>query len=117
MKKLLAALALSGVFAAGTFTAIAQTPKKEDPKKAEDTKKPADTKKEDPKASKGSITIKPDAKGRYRLLVKDADGKSFLMTAGNGFETEKEAREAIEAAKAIFVSPKITVEKGDEKDK
>ncbi len=129
MKKLIAALALTGLFAAGTFSAIAQAPKKEEPKK-EDPKKPADPKvdpkvdpkkpvepKVDPKANKGSITIKPDAKGRYRLLIKDADGKGMLMTAGNGFETEKEAREALEEVKGILATGKVTVEKADAPDK
>lgn len=112
MKKLLTAVALTGLFAAGTFTVIAQAPKKEDAKPTAKAEPKAD-----PKASKGTITIKPDAKGRYRLLVKDADGKSFLMTAGNGFETEKEAREAIEEAKGIFSGGKVVVEKADDKDK
>lgn len=111
MKKLLAAVALTGLFAAGTLTVIAQAPKKEDAKPTAKAEPKADPK----AASKGTITIKPDAKGRYRLLVKDADGKGFLMTAGNGFETEKAAREAIEEAKAIFSSGKVVVEKADEK--
>ena len=123
MKKMIAALALTGLFVAGTFTAIAQAPKptaKADPKPADpkvdpkaDPKKPADPK----AASKGSITIKPDAKGRYRLLIKDADGKGVLMTAGNGFETEKEAREALEEVKGILATGKVTVEKADDKEK
>ncbi|MCU0702474.1 MAG: hypothetical protein MUF18_00595 [Fimbriiglobus sp.] len=106
MQKVFAVLTLAGLFAIAPL-AVAQAPKA-------DPKKPADTK---PAASKGSITIKPDAKGRYRLLIKDADGKGMLMTAGNGFETEKEAREAIEELKSILSSAKVTVEKGDEKDK
>ena len=115
MKKLLAALALSVLFATGT--AIAQAPKTA-PKAADP--KPADPKptgKADPKptAGKGSITIKPDAKGRYRLLIKDADGKGLLMTAGNGFETEKDAKEALEAIKGILATGKVTVEKADDK--
>jgi len=124
MKKLLVALALTGLFVAGTFTAIAQAPKPTaakpaDPKPADpkvDPKKPADPK-DDPKASKGTITIKPDAKGRYRLLIKDADGKGILMTAGNGFETEKEARAALEEIKGILATGKVTVEKADDKEK
>lgn len=112
MKKQLVALALVGLFAAGTFTAIAQAPKKDDTKK-EDPKKPTDPK----SATKGTVTIKPDAKGKYRILVKDADGKGMLMTAGGGYDTEKEAREAVEEAKGILSSAKVTVEKADEKDK
>lgn len=111
MNRLLAALALVAAFAAGTTLAVAQKEKPADPKK------PADPVKADPKAGKGTVTIKPDAKGRYRILVKDADGKALLMTAGNGFETEKEARDAIAAAKEILTSGKVTVEKADEKDK
>ena len=112
MKKLLAALALVGLFSAGTFTVIAQAPKKDD------TKKPDDTKKADPKtAAKGSVVIKPDAKGRFRISVKDEDGKTLLMSAGNGFETEKDAKAAIEEIKGIMSSAKVTVEKADEKDK
>src|SRR5687768_11545305 len=112
MKKLLAVLALTGLFAAGTFTAIAQAPKKDDTKKEEPKKD--DAKKSDSKSTgKGSITIKPDAKGKYRILIKDADGKGMLMTAGSGYETEKEAREAVEEAKSILSAAKITVEKGE----
>lgn len=117
MKKLFAALALVGLFAAGTTLAVAQREKPADPVKPADPKKPVDPVKVDPKAGKGTITIKPDAKGRYRILVKDADGKGLLMTAGNGFETEKDARAAVEEAKGILTSGKVTVEKADEKDK
>jgi hypothetical protein len=118
MKKLLAALALVGLFAAGTFTAVAQAPKKDDTKKPADDKKPADAKKSTD-VGKASITIKPDAKGRFRLLIKDTEGKGFLMTAGNGFETEKEAKDALDELKVILAGVKPTVEKGDapEKDK
>ncbi len=123
MKKLFRTLALAGVFAVGAGTvvtlsgpvALANSQKaKADPKKE-------DTKKEDPKkpttAAKGSVVIKPDAKGRFRLSVKNEDGKTLLMSAGNGFETEKEAREAIDDIKSILSSAKVTVEKGEEKDK
>ncbi len=107
MKKLLAALALVAFIAA---PALAQKP---DPKK-DDPKKPADTKA--PSIGKSSITIKPDAKGKFRLLIKDSDGKGFLMTAGGGFETEKEAREALDELKTILGAVKPTVEKADPAD-
>jgi uncharacterized protein YegP (UPF0339 family) len=122
MKKLLAVLSLTGLLVAGTFTAIAQAPKKEEPKK-EEPKKPADPKVDpkkpaDPKAaSKGSVVIKPDAKGRFRISVKDEDGKTLLMSAGNGFETEKDAKAAIEEIKGILAAAKVTVEKADDKEK
>ena len=118
MKTLLTALALTGLLAAAPVV-LAQAAKPTAAKPADpkvDPKKPADPK-VDPKAGKGSITIKPDAKGRYRLLIKDADGKGLLMTAGNGFETEKEAKEALEEIKAILASGKVTVEKADDKEK
>ncbi len=107
MKRTLAALVLTGLFAAGSLTAIAHA----------QATKPTAVKPADPKAVKGSITIKPDAKGRYRLLIKDADGKGLLMTAGNGFETEKDAKEALEEIKGILASGKVTVEKAEVKDK
>ena len=116
MKKWIRALALTGVFATGAATVVslsspaayAQTTK--DKAKA----KEADPKKEDPKkAGKGSVIIKPDAKGRFRISVKNDDDKTLLMSAGNGFETEKEARDAIEEIKGILAGAKITVEKAD----
>ncbi|MEO2092348.1 MAG: hypothetical protein ABGY75_23090, partial [Gemmataceae bacterium] len=68
-------------------------------------------------AAKGSVVIKPDAKGRFRLSVKNEDGKTLLMSAGNGLETEKEAREAIDEIKGILSAAKVTVEKAEAKDK
>lgn len=123
MKKLFHTLALAGVFAVGAGAvvtlsgpaALANSQKakaKEEQKKPDDTKKPPTT-----AAGKGTITIKPDAKGRFRLTVKNADGKTLLMTAGNGFESEKEARDAIEEIKGIMAGGKVAVEKGEEKDK
>lgn len=115
MKKLLAAVAMTGLFAIGTCTAVALAqapPKPADPKK-EDPKKPADTKKD----AKGTLAIKPDAKGKYRLYVRDADGKTLLMSAGAGFEDEKAAKEAFEEVKGIVGSAKVTVEKADDKEK
>jgi uncharacterized protein YegP (UPF0339 family) len=109
VKKLLAAVALSGLLAAGTCTAVAlaQAPKKEEPKKPVDTKKDA----------KGTLAIKPDAKGKYRLYVRDSEGKTLLMSAGAGFDDEKSAKEAFEEVKGIVAAGKVTVEKADEKDK
>lgn len=103
VKKSLAVLALVGLFALGSFTAasLGQAPKK-----------PADPAKEDPApAGKGSVVLKPDAKGRFRISVKDANGKTVLMTAGNGYATEEEAKEAIENVKKILATAKVTVEK------
>lgn len=122
MKKLFRTLALAGVFAVGAGTvvtlsgpvALANSQKakaKEEQKKPDDTKKPPTT------AGKGSVVIKPDAKGRFRLSVKNEDGKTLLMSAGNGFETEKEAREAIDEIKGILAGAKVTVEKADAKEK
>jgi uncharacterized protein YegP (UPF0339 family) len=126
MKKLLAAVALTGLFAAGTFTVLAQVPKKEDAKptaKADpkaDPKKPADTKKEEPAKStaKGSVVVKPDARGKYRVSIRNEDGKTLLMSStGFTFDSEKEAIAAIEDIKSILATSKVTVEKADEKDK
>ena len=105
MKKLFAVLALTGTFAAGSFTAVALAQK--------------DPKKPDPKtAAKGVMAIKPDAKGKYRLYVRNADGDTLLMSAGAGFKTEDEAKEAFEEVKAIVGAVKVTVEKADpDKDK
>lgn len=110
MKKLFAALSLCGLFAAGTMLAVAQAPKP-DPKA--DPKKPADPK----TASKGALVVKPDAKGKFRLYVRDGDGKTMLMSAGAGFDTEKEAKEAFDEVKKIVADGKVTTEKADEKEK
>lgn len=127
MSKWIRALALSGVFAVGAGTvASLSSPsafaysqkakaKEADPKKAEEPKK--DEPKKTTAAGKAAVVIKPDAKGRYRLSVRNEDGKTLLMSAGNGFETEKEARDAVEVIKGILSSAKVTVEKADEKDK
>lgn len=124
MSKWIRNLTLAGVFAVAAGgvatvsgpTALAQAQK--------DKAKPADPKKDDPKkpddkkAVKGSIVIKPDAKDRFRISVRGEDGKTLLMSAGNGFATEKEAREAIDEIKGILASAKVTVEpKEKEKDK
>ncbi len=63
----------------------------------------------------GSIIIKPDAKERFRISIKNDDGKTLLMSAGNGFATEEEAKAAIEDIKAILANGKVTVEKGEPK--
>lgn len=117
MKKLFRTLALAGVFAVAAGTAVtlsgpvALANSQKAKAKTDDTKKPPTT------AAKGSVVIKPDAKGRFRLSVKNEDGKTLLMSAGNGFETEKEARDAIDEIKGILGGAKVTVEKADEKDK
>jgi len=123
MKTAFRALALAGLFAAGVATvatvsgpvAFAQAPKQ---KPAATTAAVATTKKDDPKpsATKGSIVIKPDAKEKFRIYVKDAEGKTLLMTAGAGFATEKEAKEKVEEIIAIVGKAKVTVEKGDAKE-
>jgi uncharacterized protein YegP (UPF0339 family) len=128
VKKWIRTLTLASVFATSAVgvvslssptTAQAQTAKD---KKAADNKaeKPA-TKAEEKKpaaaAVKGEVIIKPDAKGRYRISIKN-DDKTVLMSAGNGFETEKEARDAIEEIKSILASTRVTVEKAEaSKDK
>ena len=123
MSKWIRTLTLAGVFAIGAGTVVtlsspvalansqkAKT-KEADPKKPEDPKKPPTT------SVKGSVVIKPDAKGRFRISVKNEDGKTLLMSAGNGFETEKEAREAIDEIKGILSGAKVTVEKAESKEK
>ena len=103
----------AGVVLNNTPLASAQTTKggKAAEKPAQkDEKKPSTT------GAKGSIIIKPDAKDRFRIMIKGEDGKALLMTAGNGFETEKEAREAIEEIKAILKDTKVTLEKAEPKE-
>jgi hypothetical protein len=39
-----------------------------------------------------------------------------MMSSGNGFETEKEAKEAIDEIKAILKDAKVTTEKADPKE-
>jgi uncharacterized protein YegP (UPF0339 family) len=117
MTKWIRSLALASVFAIGAGTVVtlsspavlAQAAKG---KPAVDPKKPEEPKKS---AAKGSVIIKPDAKERFRISIKDEEGKTLLMSAGNGFATEKEARDAIEDIKAILASAKVTVEKASDK--
>lgn len=134
VKKLIAALALCGLFAAGTAVGLAQKPdpvKPADPKKPVDPVKPADPKVDpkkpvdpkDPKAPavKGSVVIKPDTNGKFRVSIRDENDKTLLMSStGFIFDTEKEAKEAIDDIKAILATAKVTVLKADapkDKDK
>lgn len=98
------AVGVGGVVSVSSPTALAYTQKAK-----------AKAKAGDPAPGKGTIIIKPDAKGRFRLSVKNGDGKTLLMTAGNGFATEEDARAAIEEIKGIMAAGKVTVEKGEEK--
>lgn len=100
----------AGVVLSGTPMASAQATKGGEVKSKEKSSVKDDKK---PVAVKGSVIIKPDAKERFRISIKGEDGKTLLMSAGNGFETEKEAREAIDEIKAILKDTKITLEKGE----
>jgi uncharacterized protein YegP (UPF0339 family) len=121
VKKLIAVVTLTGLFAAGTFTALAYA---QGTKPTAAATKPADPKptgkadpKPDPKAAvKGSVVIKPDVKGKFRVSIRDEDGKTLLMSStGFIFDTEKEAIAAIDEIKSILATSKVTVEKAEEK--
>ena len=103
----------AGVVLSGTPMASAQATKGGEEKFGEKPSNKGAAEYKKPDVLKGFVVIKPDAKDRFRISIKGGDGKTLLMSAGNGFETEKEAREAIDEIKAILKDTKITLEKAE----
>ncbi len=128
MKKFVSRLLVASALAAGAGTLVATAPgvalaqvAKEAPKP-----KPADPKADpkkpvDPKAgeAKGTVFIKAGKDDKFRFFVHDEAGKTLLYSP-TGHDTEEEARKALDHAKAILASTKVTKEKGEvtkDKDK
>ncbi len=60
------------------------------------------------KASVGTIEIKKSEKGTYRFLIRDADGKGFVMPLPQlNWESKAEALKALETLKATLENGKI----------
>jgi uncharacterized protein YegP (UPF0339 family) len=113
MKKLLRNVLLASLFSASAIGVMSLSNPEAFAQGAKG--KAADKAKGEKPSAKGSVIIKPDAKERFRISIKNEDGKTLLMSAGNGFATEEEAKAAIEEIKAILETAKVTVEKGGDK--
>ena len=97
-----------GVMLTATPEAVAQATKGKE--KSPETKL-ADKVKDEPKkttAVKGKVLIKEDKKDLFRFSVVDQDDKT-VMQSTKGYKTVKEAREALEEAKAILGSANVTI--------
>ncbi len=124
MTKMLKTMLAVGLFSAGaagvmlsaTPVASAQAQKGADKTKAGEKPAPKDDKKPTATTVKGALVVKPGKDDRFRIFIRGEDGKTMMMSAGNGFETEKEAKEAIDEIKAILKDAKVTVEKADPKE-
>jgi uncharacterized protein YegP (UPF0339 family) len=54
------------------------------------------------------IEINEGAKdGRFRFVIRGADGKALAMSVGAGYKSEKECMAAIDALKAVIGKAKI----------
>jgi uncharacterized protein YegP (UPF0339 family) len=104
MRLLFLCAALAAAYAAGTVEhprALAQGSKKEVKK---DSKSPV-------------IEIAEGKDGKFRFFVRDGEGKLLAMSSPGGYASEKEARTAIDALKKAIGTAKVTVKKGDKKEK
>lgn len=68
----------------------------------------------DKKAAPGTIEIGEGKDGKFRLTIRDSEGKFLALSAA--FATEKEARQGIEDIKEAMAKAKVVVKKA-EKDK
>jgi uncharacterized protein YegP (UPF0339 family) len=102
---------LSSVLAAALVVGLAGVG---GPAPAQD-KKDKDTK--TTKAAKGGATIEVNEgkDGKYRFLVRDADGKLLAMSGPTGFETKAAAEKAVDALKAALPTAKLAAGKKDGK--
>jgi uncharacterized protein YegP (UPF0339 family) len=106
-----------GVAITGTPVASAQATKGADKTKEKPTDKATkDDKKPTASTGKSAVVVKPGKDDRFRIFIRNEDGKTIMMSSGNGFETEKEAKEAIDEIKAILKDAKVTSEKADPKE-
>jgi predicted aconitase len=105
MRRLLGIVAtvalLAIVCAATNPTALAQKDKDKD----------KSTKKSGP----GTVEIGEGKDGKFRLTIRDADGKFLALSAPHA--TEKEARAAIEELRDALNKAKVTVKKAEKTDK
>jgi uncharacterized protein YegP (UPF0339 family) len=82
---------------------------------------PAQDKKEakkDTKAAKaaGTIEVNEGKDGKYRFLVRDAEGKLLAMSGPGGYETKAEAVKAVDTLKAVLPGAKVAEAKKDGKN-
>jgi uncharacterized protein YegP (UPF0339 family) len=122
MNKLIKTMMVLGLFGAGavgvalTGTPLASAQATKGSEKTKPAEKPAEKSGTKPAAAKGSLVVKPGKDDRFRIFIRNEDGKTIMMSSGNGFETEKEAKEAIDEIKAILKDAKVTTEKADPKE-
>ncbi|OWK47062.1 hypothetical protein [Fimbriiglobus ruber] len=120
IRSLVLMLAMAGVTTTVISIADAQTTKdakkddtKDDSKETKTTKK-KDTKK-DTKTTGGTIEIKEGKDGKYRIGIRDGDGK-YLAGSLTGHSTKEEAAKAAENLKEVIATAKIVYPKKDDKD-
>lgn len=117
MSKWIRSLALAAAVAVGTAglvtvsSTVAQGQGKDTKTKTPEQKGDPKTK-VDPKPAevKGSVVITKDKQSKFRFQVRDGDDK-VVMQCVKGYETEKDAIDAFNAALAIAKVAKPTVEK------
>jgi uncharacterized protein YegP (UPF0339 family) len=82
------------------------------------TPAPAQEKK-DKKATKatGTIEINEGKDGKFRFLIRDAEGALLAMSGPSGFETRAEAAKALDTLKEVLPNAKVAAGKKDDKDK
>lgn len=115
MSKWIRSLALAAAVAVGTagLVTVSGTTARGQGKDTKAAKQPDPKTKVDPKpadAPKGSVVITKDKGGKFRFQVKDGEDKVVMMCV-KGYDTEKDAIDAFNAALAIAKVAKPTVEK------
>ena len=86
---------------------------KDDTKETKKTTK-KDTKK-DSKTTGGTIEIKEGKDGKFRIGIRDGDGK-YLAGSLTGHSTKEEAAKAAETLKEVIASAKVVYPKKTDKD-
>jgi hypothetical protein len=64
----------------------------------------------------GVVEISEGKDEKFRFFVRDDQGKLLAMSSPGGFESEKEARAAVETLKEVLKSAKVVNVKKDAKD-
>ena len=109
MKRIVCSLALvvgmAGLVASGPALAPAQDKK--------DVKKEA----KGSKSAAGVIEINEGKDGKFRFVVRDADGKFLAMSGPTGFESKDAAVKALENLKDVLPTAKVVAGKKGEKGK
>lgn len=112
MSKWIRSLVLATAVAVGTAGLVTVSGTVAHGQGKDKTKQPDPKTKVDPKPAevKGSVVITKDKQSKFRFQVRDGDDK-VVMQCVKGYDTEKDAIDAFNAALAIAKVAKPTVEK------